>query len=118
MLYRKINFSKDAKTTQMPFLTTILSQKRLAFLVEEYHLPSNTLENLKSWYLVRHGLQAMVNFKRLFVQTSRGSPSGNILLGCTFQLEFLQWSSNDVKEPETSEFLASQPRLRALSLRC
>jgi hypothetical protein len=119
VLYKTMNISKDAENVHTLFLTTIISQKRLAFLVEEYRQPYDLLQLQPQkgplWKLVHHGLQAMVNLKRLFLNPSRRHPSVEILRGCTFQLDFLQWY-NAVEEADPLEFLASQVRLRALSV--
>ena len=123
VLFRTMDISRDAQTTHTLFLTTILSQERLASLVEEYHQPNDILRSREDplWDLLRRGLQAMVNLKRLFLEApSNGRPSVEILRGCTFQLDLLQWyNANELneEEPEFLEFLASQPRLRSLSVR-
>ena len=123
VLYGTIDISHDAQTTHTLFLTTILSQVRLASLVEEYHQPKNIIRCREDplWDLLHRGLQAMVNLKRLFLEApSHGRPSVEILRGCTFQLNLLQWynaSDLNEEEPEFLEFLASQPRLRSLSVR-
>ena len=122
-LYRTIDISHDAQTTHTLFLETILSQDRLALLVEEYRQPKNILQSREDplWDLLHRGLQAMANLKRLFLETpSDGRPSIDILRGCSFQLDLLQWynaSDLNEEEPEFLEFLASQPRLRSLSVR-
>ena len=121
-LYRTIDVSHDVQTTHMLFLTTILSQARLALLVEEYHQP-NILRSREDplWDLLHRGLQAMVSLKRLFLEAPlHGFPSLRILHGCSFQLDSLQWynaSGLKEEEPIFLEFLASQPRLRSLSVR-
>ena len=123
VLFRMMDISRDAQTTHTLFLTTILSQERLASLVEEYRQPNNILRSREDplWDLLRRGLQAMVNLKRLSLEApSNGRPSVEILCGCTFQLDLLQWyNANKLneEEPEFLEFLASQPRLRSLSVR-
>jgi len=121
MLFRTMDISRDAQTTHTLFLTTILSQGRLALLVEEYRQPNNILRSWEDplWDLLRRGLQAMVNLKRLFLEApSHGCPSVEILRGCTFQLDLFQWCNADDSsgEPDFSEFFASQPRLRSLSV--
>jgi len=121
-LYRTINIPHDAQTTHTLFLATILSQDRLALLVEEYRQPNILLSREDPlWGLLRRGLQAMVNLKRLILEApSHGRPSVEILRGCSFQLDVLQWyNTSDLKEEELEflEFLASQPRLRSLSIR-
>ena len=122
MLFRTMDISRDAQTTHTLFLTTILSKERLAFLVEEYRQPHKILQSWEDplWDLLRRGLQAMVNLKRLFLEApSHGCPSVEILRGCTFQLDLFQWcNANDSStEPDFSEFFASRPRLRSLSIR-
>ena len=122
-LYRTIDISHDAQTTHTLFLKTILSQDRLALLVEEYRQPKNILRSREDplWDLLHRGLQVMVNLKRLFLEApSHGRPSIEILRGCMFQLDLLQWyNASDLNEEESEflEFLASQPRLRSLSVR-
>jgi hypothetical protein len=120
-----MDISRDAKTAHILFFTTILSQTRLALLVEEYCQPDDGFPRywLKDflWDLVHHGLQAMVNLKWLSLKMMDdaldGHPFVELLRGCTFQLEFLEWYNvNREEEPEFLEFLASQPRLRALVL--
>ena len=121
-LYRTIDISHcDAQTTHTLLLETILSKDRLALLVEEYCQP-NILRSREDplWDLLHRGLQAMVNLKRLFLEvTSHGRPSIDILRGCSFQLDSLQWyntSDLNEEEPEFLEFLSSQPHLRSLSV--
>ena len=123
VLHRTIDISHDAQTTHTLFLTTILSQDRLALLVKGYRQSKNILRSREDplWDLLHRGLQAMVNLKRLFLEApSHGRPSIEILCRCTFPLDLLQWSNiSDLNEEESefSEFLASQPRLRSLSVR-
>jgi hypothetical protein len=123
VLYRTMDISSDAQTTHTLFLKTILSHVRLALLVKEYRQPKNILRSREDplWDLLHRGLQAMVNLKRLFLEApSYGCPSLDIVRGCTFQLDLLQWynaSDLNEEEPEFLEFLASQPRLRSLSIR-
>ncbi|KIM47294.1 hypothetical protein M413DRAFT_23514 [Hebeloma cylindrosporum] len=123
VLYKTMDISHDAQATHTLFLTTILSQGRLASLVEEYRQPHNILRSREDpfWDLLHRGLQAMVNLKKLFLEApSHGRPSVEILRGCTFQLDLLQWynaSDLNEEEPQFLEFLASQTRLRSLSVR-
>ena len=123
VLYRTIDISSDAQTTHTLFLKTILSQDRLAMFVEEYRQPKNILRSREDllWDLLHRGFQAMINLKRLFLEApSYGCPSPDILRGCTIQLDLFQWynaSDLNEEEPEFFEFLASQTRLRTLSVR-
>jgi hypothetical protein len=74
VLYKNVDIlhKPDAETL---FLTTIVSQKRLALLVEEYHEPGDILRyrNDSLWGLICRGVQAMVNLKRLFLSFEGGS---------------------------------------------
>ena len=125
VLYRRMDISQNAETAHMLFFTTILSQKPLALLVEEYRQPNDGFPRYfrkdPLWDLVHHGLKAMVNLKWLSLETldqaSNRRRFVEILRGCAFQLEFFEWYnvSHD-EETDFLEFLASQPRLRVLLL--
>ena len=79
VLFRTMDISRDAQTTHTLFLTTILSQERLASLVEEYRLPNNILRSQEDsfWDPLRRGLQAMVNLRRLFLEAPSHVPRSN-----------------------------------------
>ena len=86
-LYRTLDISHVTQATHILFLTTILSQARLALLVKEYRQPKNILQSQEDplWDLLHRGLQAMVNLKRFFLEApSHGRPSIEILCRCSF----------------------------------
>lgn len=103
VLYRKMDISKYTAAVQTLFFATILFAKTTSFACRGVSPTQCAILEGSLWDLVHRALQAMVNLKGLFIDTSYGRPSVEI-----FQLEFLQWYrdiGDEEVEPEFLEFL-------------
>jgi len=117
ILFRKVALSYY-QGSHTKFLTAVTSSSLLASLVEEYHqfdLLGRVDLHEPLWGLTWRGLQAMVNLKILLFRSWYGHPSGQILHGCTFQLEVFKWESCDDEE-WLLEFLINQSHLHTLKV--
>ena len=108
----------SSNLTHVAFLSTITTNPRLAYLVHTYILNDVVRHGENPlWDLVKLGLRAMVNLKVLQFRAFGGHPSAEILDGCSFQLQNLQWGSHS-DEVAMKHILPQQPKLRDLYLEC
>jgi len=109
---------RSSTLTHVAFLSTVTTNLRLASLVHTYILNDVVRHGENPlWDLVKLGLRAMVNLKALHFRAFAGLPSAEILDGCSFQLENLQWGSHS-DEVAMKRILPQQPKLRDLYLEC
>ena len=115
VLFRKVA-PPMYRDTHTKFFTTVTSSSLLASLVEEYHQLDLLEREVEPFLaLTCRGLQAMVNLKHLRLRTWSDHASGQILHGCTFQLEVFEWN-NPNGIVQILEFLRTQPHLRFLEV--
>ncbi|TFK58442.1 hypothetical protein BDN72DRAFT_84658 [Pluteus cervinus] len=107
---------KDDLDTHKGFLKSITRDPRLASYVREYSLMATKTIDKELWGLLALGLQSMTHLSSLGFRDHGGGPSASkILPNCTFQLDSLNWECNS-DEDFLIKFLATQPRIRKLSL--
>ncbi|PBK97699.1 hypothetical protein ARMGADRAFT_1009649 [Armillaria gallica] len=101
-------------TTQTLFLNRVISCPRVAKFVRSYKLfITFSIEPLSDFLTLLHtAFLALVELKYLGFRTLGGSSAAQILTGCTFQLEELDWDCS-CDEQLLIDFLSTQKSLKS-----
>ncbi|KAK0464524.1 uncharacterized protein EV420DRAFT_1638075 [Desarmillaria tabescens] len=112
ILYRSFNNFCNI-TTQKLFLNRVISCPRVAKFVRSYKLfITFTIESLSEFLTLLHtAFLAFDELKYLGFRTLGGSSAAQILAGCTFQLEELDWDCSC--DEDLIKFLSTQKSLKS-----
>ncbi|KAG7443033.1 uncharacterized protein BT62DRAFT_935355 [Guyanagaster necrorhizus] len=117
ILYRSFNNFSDI-TTQTLFLNRVISCPRVAKFVRSYKLfITFTIDSelLSEFLTLLHtAFLALVELKYLGFRTLGGSSAAQVLTGCTFQLEELDWDCS-CDEHLLINFLSTQKSLQSFA---
>lgn len=98
---------------EWPALASLVISFRSSEVIQVYERPL--------WDLLHGALRQMPNLKRLHFRSFGGTPCGDLLLDCPFQLEHLHWGNHSENIGINSDFcvaLSQQRGLRYLHLQC